>query len=151
MSFSAAGIIKAPGVEAAAVGAAGEGVGAGAAAGVEIMTSSATAALGASACAPTIPSVSIVAINWSLRTAAPSGCSMLASTPSAGAGISRTILSVSISIRISSALTGSPTFFFHSIRLASETDSDSSGTLTSTIDISFFSEFFTKQRLNYFV
>ena len=61
----------------------------------------------------------------------PPPCS--ASTPLAGAGTSSTTLSVSISIRISSISTASPGFFFHCSKVASATDSDSCGTLTSTI------------------
>src|SRR5664279_2185770 len=54
-----------------------------------------------------------------------------ASTPAAGAGTSRTTLSVSISIRSSSISTAWPGFFFHCRRVASATDSDSCGTFTS--------------------
>jgi hypothetical protein len=89
---------------------------------------------GAAADAPALPSVSMRAITWSLTTVAPSGCTTIrASTPAAGAGTSSTTLSVSISIRISSIATASPGFFFHCSRVASATDSDSCGTLTSTI------------------
>src|SRR3990172_6245243 len=56
---------------------------------------------------------------------------MLTSTPSAGAGSSSTTLSVSISIRFSSRLTASPCFLCQASRVASETDSESCGTLTS--------------------
>ena len=61
----------------------------------------------------------------------PSFLMTCASTPAAGAGTSSTTLSVSISIRISSRATASPAFFFHCSRVASATDSDSCGTLTS--------------------
>src|SRR5690349_9014724 len=56
---------------------------------------------------------------------------MLTSTPSAGAGSSSTTLSVSMSIRFSSRLTASPCFLCHERRVASATDSESCGTLTS--------------------
>ncbi|ALB13317.1 hypothetical protein ACT79_22060 [Burkholderia pseudomallei] len=75
----------------------------------------------------------MVAITWSATTVSPSFCSTCASTPAAGAGTSRTTLSVSSSIRISSCATASPGFFFHCSMVASETDSESWGTLTSTI------------------
>ena len=89
----------------------------------------------AGAAAPATASVSILAMSWSAATVAPSAWTISASTPAAGAGTSSTTLSVSISIRISSAATASPGFFFHCSRVASATDSDSWGTLTSTIAI----------------
>src|SRR5260363_43024 len=58
-------------------------------------------------------------------------------TPATGAGTSSTTLSVSISMTISSAATASPAFFFHCSKVASETDSESCGTFTSTIAIDF--------------
>ena len=67
------------------------------------------------------------------RTRAAVGLHQLASTPSAGAGTSSTTLSVSISIRISSIADASPGFFFHCSSVASATDSDSCGTLTSRL------------------
>jgi hypothetical protein len=82
-----------------------------------------------------LPSVSIVASTWSEPTVAPSPWMISDSTPDEGAGTSSTTLSVSTSINISSAVTISPTFFFQVINVASSTDSDSSGTLTSTIAI----------------
>ena len=82
---------------------------------------------------PAWPSVSTLAMSWSLTTVPPSGTTIWASTPAAGAGTSSTTLSVSISIRISSMATASPGFFFHVSRVASATDSESWGTLTSTM------------------
>jgi hypothetical protein len=80
-----------------------------------------------------LPSVSMRAMSWSLTTVPPSPTHASASTPADGAGTSSTTLSVSISIRISSIATASPGFFFHCSSVASATDSDSCGTLTSTI------------------
>src|SRR5262249_50546227 len=79
------------------------------------------------------PSVSIFAITSSATTISPSFLMTCASTPADGAGTSSTTLSVSISIRISSWATASPGFFFQLSMVASATDSDSCGTLTSTI------------------
>ncbi|MNK90242.1 hypothetical protein D3C87_1102860 [compost metagenome] len=73
----------------------------------------------------------MVAITSSACTVAPSGWTMLASTPLAGAGTSSVTLSVSSSTRISSRVTASPACFFHWISVASETDSESCGTFTS--------------------
>ena len=80
-----------------------------------------------------LPSVSILAITSSARQLSPSFLTSCAITPEAGAGTSSTTLSVSISTRISSISTASPGRFFHSRRVASATDSESCGTLTSTI------------------
>ena len=93
------------------------------------------AADAAGAAAPALPSVSMRAINCSAVTVAPSAWTISSNTPAAGAGTSSTTLSVSISIRISSMATASPAFFFHCSMVASATDSDSWGTLTSTIAI----------------
>ena len=68
-----------------------------------------------------------------LEVPAPSATVNSVITPADGAGTSSTTLSVSISIRISSTATESPTFFFHCSMVASATDSDNWGTLTSTI------------------
>src|SRR5258706_14799818 len=57
---------------------------------------------------------------------------MLISTPSTGEGSSSTTLSVSMSIRFSSRLTASPCFLCQESSVASATDSESCGTLTST-------------------
>ncbi len=92
-------------------------------------------AAAAAAPAPALPSVSIFAITWSEVTVPPSPTTCSAITPALGAGTSSTTLSVSISIRISSWATASPGFFFQDSRVASATDSDSCGTLTSTIAI----------------
>ena len=108
------------------VGAAAAAAGAGAAP---------AAAAGAGAAAPATAAVSILAMTWSAATVAPSPCTISTITPAEGAGHSSTTLSVSISMRISSTATASPTFFFHCSRVASATDSESCGTLTSTIAI----------------
>src|SRR5260221_104695 len=57
---------------------------------------------------------------------------MPTSTPSTGAGSSSTTLSVSMSIRFSSRFTASPCFLCQASNVASDTDSESCGTLTST-------------------
>ena len=82
-----------------------------------------------------LASVSTRAMSSPDATVLPSVLRISVSTPDAGAGTSRTTLSVSISMRISSALTASPGFFFHSSRVASATDSESCGTLTSWMDM----------------
>ena len=64
------------------------------------------------------------------------------STPSAGAGSSSTTLSVSMSIRFSSRLTVSPSFLCQASSVASATDSESCGTLTSMIAITAPVQFF---------
>ena len=110
---------------AAGITAAGFGAGAAAFAG---------AAAGA---ATAFPSVSIVAITSPAFTVPPSPLTIFASTPSAGAGSSSTTLSVSMSIRFSSRFTASPTFLCQASRVASATDSDSCGTLTS-MSMSYF-------------
>src|SRR5438477_1209624 len=92
----------------------------------------ACAGVAAAALGATFASVSIIAITSPLVTLSPSFFTILASTPSAGAGSSSTTLSVSTSIRFSSRLTASPAFFFQLTSVASETDSESCGTLTST-------------------
>src|SRR6202142_3212794 len=71
----------------------------------------------------------------------PSALTILAMTPSAGAGSSSTTLSVSTSIRFSSRATVSPTFLCQLSSVASATDSESCGTLTSTNMTSPFSFF----------
>ena len=75
-----------------------------------------------------------------VQTVAPSPSTNSAITPAAGAGTSNTTLSVSPSIKISSIATISPGFFFHVIKVASATDSDSWVTFTSTIAIFRFLE-----------
>src|SRR5436190_5902031 len=84
-----------------------------------------------------LPSVSILAITSSAMQLSPSFLMIWASTPAAGAGTSRTTLSVSISTRISSSSTACPGFLRHCRRVASATDSDSCGTFTSINAISF--------------
>ena len=83
-------------------------------------------------------SVSSMASTCSAVTVAPLGWRISASTPAAGAGTSSTTLSVSISTRISPACTASPGCFFQGSSLASATDSESCGTLTSTMAIIVF-------------
>ena len=87
------------------------------------------------------PSVSMRAMTSSLTQLSPSPLTISAITPANGAGTSNTTLSVSISTRISSSATASPGFFRHCNSVASATDSDSCGTLTSTIAISCLSDF----------
>src|SRR5579862_3015103 len=77
------------------------------------------------------PSVSMVAITSPATTVLLSPFLTLTSTPSAGAGNSSTTLSVSMSIRFSSRFTASPCFLCQASSVASETDSESCGTLTS--------------------
>ncbi len=88
------------------------------------------AATGAEAPAA-LASVSICAISSPEVTVSPLALMILTSTPSAGAGVSSTTLSVSMSMRFSSRETASPSFLCHATSVASETDSDSCGTLTS--------------------
>src|SRR6266850_7067464 len=97
------------------------------------LTADAAAAVVADAPAPAtaLPSVSIVAMTSSLTTVLPSPLMTLESTPESGAGSSSTTLSVSISIRFSSRLTSSPCFLCQDSNVASATDSESCGTLTS--------------------
>jgi hypothetical protein len=76
-------------------------------------------------------SVSMMAMTSPATTVAPSFLMSCTITPAFGAGSSRTTLSVSMSIRFSSRETGSPTFLCHDSRVASATDSDNWGTLTS--------------------
>src|SRR3990167_2480839 len=78
-------------------------------------------------------SVSICAINSLLVTFSPSPLMILVSTPLLEAGSSSTTLSVSMSIRFSPSLTASPTCLCQVSSVASETDSDNWGTLTSTM------------------
>ncbi len=85
----------------------------------------------AAAPATALPSVSIVAMTSLLATVLPSPLMTLESTPESGAGNSSTTLSVSISIRFSSRLTHSPCFLCQDSNVASATDSESCGTLTS--------------------
>ena len=126
-SLAAAGMATLPLAPPAATAAAAA-TGAGAAA-------AGAAADAAGAAAPALPSVSILAMSWSDTTVPPSPTTISARTPAEGAGTSSTTLSVSISIRISSTATASPAFFFQVSMVASATDSDNWGTLTSTIAI----------------
>src|SRR5262249_21468800 len=96
----------------------------------------AASAIGPDAPARGLASVSIVAITSLLPTVAPSGLAICVRTPDSGAGSSSTTLSVSISIRFSSRFTYSPAFLCQVNSVASETDSDSCGTLTSTSMVS---------------
>ncbi len=86
---------------------------------------------GTAADAAAFPSVSRVAMTSPALTVPPSDLTIFVSTPSAGAGSSSTTLSVSMSIKFSSRLTASPTFLCHASKVASETDSESCGTLIS--------------------
>src|SRR5437762_4767436 len=74
---------------------------------------------------------------------------ILTSTPSAGAGSSSTTLSVSMSIRFSSRATRSPSCLCQSSSVASATDSESCGTLTSMIAIDFSRSVFPRLRLSF--
>ncbi len=76
--------------------------------------------------------VSITASTSPLVTLSPSFLTIFTSTPSLGAGVSSTTLSVSMSTRFSSRLTASPGFLRHETSVASDTDSESCGTFTST-------------------
>jgi hypothetical protein len=126
ISLAAAGIAT-PALAPPAVGPA---VGAGGAA--------SAAAVGAAAgAAPAWASVSMVAMTWSLTTVPPAATTCAVITPLTGAGTSSTTLSVSISMMISSIVTTSPGCFFHCSSVASATDSDNWGTLTSTIAMMF--------------
>ena len=109
--------------------------------GADAAAAGAGAAAGAAA-APTLPSVSMRAINCSATTVAPSPTKISDNTPLLGAGTSSTTLSVSISINISSAATKSPAFFFHVSMVASATDSDSCGTFTSVNAMMFIPYFY---------
>ena len=80
---------------------------------------------GDAAPAATLPSVSMRAISCSAMTVPPSVTKISDTTPADGAGTSNTTLSVSISIRIWSDDTASPTLTFHCNMVASDTDSDS--------------------------
>src|SRR5436190_18163248 len=84
-----------------------------------------------------LPSVSIFAITSSAMQLSPSFLMTWARTPAAGAGTSRTTLSVSISTRISSSSTACPGFLRHCRSVASATDSESCGTFTSISAILF--------------
>ncbi len=98
-----------------------------AAAGAEAAAGAAATALGASAAgtaAPALASLSIRAISSPETTVSPSALTISTRTPSAGDGTSRTTLSVSMSIRISSRATASPIFFFQEASVPSATDSD---------------------------
>ena len=111
-SFAAAGIA------ALVCAAAGAASGAGAAAGVS---------------AEAVAAVSMRANTCSAATVSPFWAMISTNTPACGEGTSKTTLSVSMSIRISSRATASPTFFFHSKSMPSDTLSDSMGTFTSII------------------
>src|SRR5271154_6242135 len=86
---------------------------------------------GTAVLAPALAPVSMVAMTSPLVTALPSTLTILTNTPDSGAGVSSTTLSVSISTRFSSRLTYSLTFLCHDTSVASDTDSDNCGTLTS--------------------
>src|SRR5690606_23395866 len=115
---------------AAAAGAAGVAAGAGSA-GAAAGAAAAGAALG-------LASVSMRASTSPEVTVLPSALTISFNTPEAGAGTSSTTLSVSTSMRISSASTASPGCFFQVSSVASEIDSESCGTRTSVIAMVFF-------------
>ncbi len=73
----------------------------------------------------------MIARIWLLVTVLPVSNLISFSTPSIGEGTSNTTLSVSRSTRFSSRLTASPAFLCQLAMVASETDSGSTGTLTS--------------------
>src|SRR5438067_2014603 len=87
--------------------------------------------------APAEASVSMIAMVSPATTVLPSFLMIWTITPADGAGSSRTTLSVSMSIMFSSRATASPTFLCQDSRVASATDSDSWGTLTSICAILF--------------
>ena len=88
---------------------------------------------GAVAATVATASVSMRAITSPATTVSPFLLTNSTSTPDAGAGNSRTTLSVSMSIRFSSRETAAPTSLCQETSVASATDSDSCGTLTSMI------------------
>jgi hypothetical protein len=90
------------------------------------------------AMAPACAAVSMRAITSPATTVSPSPLTISTNTPLSGAGSSRTTLSVSMSIRFSSRATASPAFLCHETSVASATDSESCGTLTSMIMFSPF-------------
>ena len=101
----------------------------------------AAAAAAGAATAATVPAwaaVSMRAITSPATTVSPSPLTISTNTPLSGAGNSRTTLSVSMSIRFSSRATASPAFLCHDTSVASATDSESCGTLTSMIMFSPF-------------
>jgi len=102
-----------------------------AAAGAAASTAGLATEAAASTVAAALASVSICAIVSPLTTVAPSPLMILTMTPATGAGNSSTTLSVSMSIRFSSRATASPAFLCQLTSVASATDSESCGTLTS--------------------
>ena len=96
----------------------------GAETGAEVGAAGATVAETAVVEAVAVASVSMRAINSPATTVPPSPLSSSTRTPAAGAGNSRTTLSVSMSIRFSSRETASPTFLCQFSKVASATDSD---------------------------
>src|SRR5690606_64529 len=128
-------ILPAAGEAIAAAGADAAGADDGAAAGASAAGASAGAAAGAAAA---LASVSIRAKTSPDATVLPSALTISLRTPEAGAGTSSTTLSVSTSMRISSASTASPGCFFQLSSVASEMDSESCGTRTSVIAMVFF-------------
>jgi hypothetical protein len=122
MPFSAM-ILRAAGM---AVGAAVAGAAAGAVAALVV----------AGAAALALASVSIWAMTSPEATDSPFCLTILTITPASGAGSSSTTLSVSMSIRFWSRATASPSLTCQADSVASATDSDSWGTLTSMIMVS---------------
>src|SRR6266581_927953 len=120
----------AAGAGAGALGGSGFGAGAGAEAFGGSGLSGAEAAAGFAAVAPA--SVSRTPTTVCTGTVCPSCTLISASTPADGAGISASTLSVEISNRGSSRLTGSPTFLSHLLKVPSAIDSPICGIKTST-------------------
>ena len=104
-------------------------------AGAASTAAAAGAASTAGAASPALAAVSILAINWPETTVAPSCSTISTITPACGAGNSNTTLSVSKSMMFSSRATASPTFLCQVIKVASDTLSGNTGTVTSIIDI----------------
>src|SRR6266566_3244378 len=106
------------------------GVGAGFGAGFGSAAFGGSSLAGAGAAAPA--SVSRTPTTVCTGTVRPSWTLISANTPAAGAGISASTLSVEISNRGSSRLTGSPTFLSHLLKVPSAIDSPICGIKTST-------------------
>ncbi len=125
---------------AAGAGAAGAGAGATGASPSELetaATSSAASAVagsgaGASGADTAAPSGAITASTAPTSTVSPSWTRILATTPSAGLGISVSTLSVEISSSDSSRAIGSPSDFSHFVIVPSETETPICGMTTST-------------------
>ena len=102
-----------------------------AAAGADLAGAAGLAGAAAGAAAAALASVSSWAMTSPATTLSPSPLRIFTSTPSSGAGSSSTTLSVSMSMRFSSRETAWPSCLCQETSVASATDSDSWGTLTS--------------------